>query len=58
VTTDGPDHDREFTVALQLNDQEIAVGVGRSKIDAEQAAARVALDRWLAEVPSEEGGVD
>jgi len=58
VATDGPDHDREFTVALQLNDQEVAVGVGRSKIDAEQAAAGAALDRWSAEMPSEEGGVD
>jgi ribonuclease-3 len=47
VGTQGPDHEREFTVALELNDEEIATGAGRSKIDAEQAAAKAALDRWV-----------
>lgn len=58
IGSEGPDHDREFTVALQLDDREVAVGVGRSKIDAEQAAAEAALDRWSAEMssPSDDEG--
>ncbi|NOQ84707.1 MAG: ribonuclease III, partial [Myxococcales bacterium] len=39
VGTEGPDHDREFTVALELNEEEVATGTGRSKLAAEQAAA-------------------
>ncbi len=50
----GPDHDREFTVALELHDEEVATGAGRSKIHAEQAAARAALEAWSAEVFPEE----
>ncbi len=40
----GPDHDKLFTVAVFLDDVEIAVGQGRSKQEAEQSAARGALD--------------
>lgn len=47
LETDGPDHDREFTVALELNDEEVATGAGRSKIEAEQSAALTALDKWI-----------
>jgi ribonuclease-3 len=46
VGTDGPDHDREFTVALELNEEEVATGTGRTKLAAEQAAASAALDQW------------
>ena len=46
LETQGPDHDREFTVALELHDDEIATGTGHSKIEAEQAAASAALDKW------------
>jgi ribonuclease-3 len=46
LSSEGPDHNREFTVALELHDEEVATGAGRSKIDAEQAAARAALDTW------------
>jgi ribonuclease-3 len=49
VSSEGPDHEREFTIALELNDEEIAVGTGRSKIEAEQAAAEEALARWARE---------
>jgi ribonuclease-3 len=44
--TEGPDHEREFTVALELHEEEVATGAGRSKIEAEQAAARTALETW------------
>jgi ribonuclease-3 len=46
VASEGPDHDREFTVALELNEEDVATGAGRSKIEAEQAAASAALDKW------------
>jgi ribonuclease-3 len=53
VGTEGPDHDREFTVALELHDEEIATGAGRSKLEAEQSAAGAALDKWALEAPPE-----
>jgi ribonuclease-3 len=40
----GPDHDKRFTVGVYLGDKEIARGEGQSKQEAEQAAARAALD--------------
>jgi len=54
LQTDGPDHEREFTVALELHDAEVAIGAGRSKLDAEQDAARAALGAWMAEAPAEQ----
>jgi ribonuclease-3 len=46
ISSEGPDHEREFTVAIELNDEQIATGLGRSKVEAEQAAAELALNRW------------
>jgi ribonuclease-3 len=43
VAEEGPPHDRTFTIVAQIGSEEIGRGVGRSKKDAEQAAARVAL---------------
>lgn len=39
----GPDHDKQFTVGVFLGDKEIARGEGKSKQEAEQAAAQAAL---------------
>lgn len=39
----GPDHDKQFTVAVQLNSNVIGTGSGKSKKQAEQMAARQAL---------------
>ena len=39
----GPDHMKRFLMAVYLNDAEIGRGVGRSKKEAEQEAARAAL---------------
>ncbi|MBX9906913.1 ribonuclease III [Patescibacteria group bacterium] len=36
---EGPDHDRTFTIGVFLGDEQIAQGMGRSKQEAEQAAA-------------------
>ena len=40
----GPDHDKTFTVAVLVNGAEAGTGTGRSKKEAEQAAARRALE--------------
>ncbi len=40
----GPDHAREFTVTVRVGDKRLGVGVGRSKKQAEQQAARAALE--------------
>ncbi len=43
VEESGPDHDKRFTVEVRLNSNMIGRGIGRSKKDAEQQAAREAL---------------
>jgi len=40
----GPDHDKKFIVAAMIKDEAVAQGEGRSKQEAEQAAARAALE--------------
>ncbi|HEU0165980.1 MAG TPA: putative dsRNA-binding protein, partial [Thermomicrobiales bacterium] len=43
IAAEGPDHARQFTVAVVLNEEQIGIGKGRSKREAQQAAARKAL---------------
>ena len=45
----GPDHDKTFTVAVYVNGQEMGRGTGGSKQQAQQAAARMAIDCYRAE---------
>ena len=40
----GPPHDRTFAVAAMVTDRILGTGSGRSKKDAEQAAAEAALE--------------
>lgn len=40
---EGPDHDRKFIVGVFLGDEQVAVGEGKSKQEAEQSAAKNAL---------------
>jgi ribonuclease-3 len=49
ISQDGPDHDRVFTVGAFLRKELVAEGKGRSKQEAEQAAAEkaVAAKGWL-----------
>jgi ribonuclease-3 len=54
VETRGPDHARDFTVAVIINGREYGRGTGRSKQIAEQEAARVALENLQAQVSREE----
>jgi len=43
VETIGPDHNREFVVAVEVDGESLGVGRGRSKKQAEQEAARDAM---------------
>src|SRR3989344_876033 len=42
----GPDHAKEFPVSVYVNDKFLGTGSGKSKQDAEQEAAKVALEKW------------
>jgi ribonuclease-3 len=44
IREEGPDHDKTFEVALYLNNAIIGRGEGRSKKDAQQAAAKDAIE--------------
>ena len=48
VEETGPPHDRTFEMAAVVAGEEVARGSGRSKKDAEQAAASAALDKMTA----------
>jgi ribonuclease-3 len=45
VAADGPDHDRRFTAHVYVDAELYGAGTGRSKKEAEQQAAREALER-------------
>lgn len=42
----GPDHAKEFTVGVFVNDTNWGEGRGKSKQEAEQKAALIALEKW------------
>ena len=44
VGQSGPDHDKEFVVAVSLNGKTVGKGIGSSKKRAEQDAARIAME--------------
>lgn len=46
---EGPDHDKKFTIGVYIDNELIALGAGMSKQEAEQEAARKALEvkGWL-----------
>ncbi|MBR2891320.1 MAG: ribonuclease III [Bacilli bacterium] len=43
----GPPHDRTFTMSVSLDGIKLGVGIGKSKKDAEQLAAKAALDKMV-----------
>ncbi len=47
VTTNGPDHKKQFTVEVFLRKKFLAKATGRSKKEAEQKAAQIALKSFL-----------
>ncbi|MBR4210907.1 MAG: ribonuclease III, partial [Oscillibacter sp.] len=40
----GPDHAKVFTMEVRVNGKQLGQGTGRSKKEAEQAAAKAALE--------------
>lgn len=44
----GPDHDREFTVEVQVAGKTLGTGIGKNKSEAQQKAASIALKKVLA----------
>lgn len=49
LSESGPDHDKHFTVSVELNGEPLGTGEGTSKKRAEQAAARQAIERLYPE---------
>lgn len=49
ISAIGPDHDKQFVIGVYIRDEKIAEGKGKSKQEAEQSAAREALEvkGWL-----------
>ncbi len=45
IKAEGPDHDKTFTVKLEVNGRELSQGSGKSKKTAEQDAAKNAIER-------------
>lgn len=43
----GPDHDKVFTVGLIWEEQVIAIGLGKSKKEAERQGAKIAIEYFL-----------
>ena len=44
IAETGPDHDKEFTVEVIIGEKHFSTGRGKSKQQAEQSAARIALE--------------
>ena len=53
IASSGPDHEKRFEAHVFVNAEKYGTGVGRNKKEAEQNAARAALERF-----QEEGGSD
>ncbi len=49
VGESGPDHDKQFTVEVSLNDKAVGRGIGSSKKRAEQDSARAAIENLFPE---------
>lgn len=45
-SANGPDHDKLFTMKVMIGEYEFGTGSGKSKQDAQQEAAKQALDNW------------
>jgi ribonuclease-3 len=56
VSSEGPDHAKEFTATVFLRGEQYGEGQGRSKKEAEQQAAREALERMAAQPEGDTGG--
>jgi len=52
VTETGPDHDKSFTAVAMVSGEAVAQGLGKSKREAEQSAARTAFELLSQQEPS------
>lgn len=43
----GPEHDKTFNISLYFNDEKIGFGTGKNKKQAEQMAAKYALEKYI-----------
>jgi ribonuclease-3 len=57
VAEHGPDHSKVFDVEAEIKGEVVGRGTGRSKKDAEQAAAKLALDAMTARLAEEKPAV-
>lgn len=55
LSEEGPDHSKIFKICVLVKDQEMGIGYGASKKEAQQAAAADALTRYQVIDPSENG---
>ena len=46
IKASGPDHKKTFTVAVMVDDQVVGEGTGQSKRQAQQQAARLAIEKY------------
>lgn len=46
ITEEGPDHDKNFTIGLYLEEKMVSTGSGNSKQEAQVHAAENALENW------------
>jgi ribonuclease III len=51
ISETGPDHDKRFAISLVIGEQVIATGTGRNKKEAEQHAAKTALEEFQKNAP-------
>jgi ribonuclease-3 len=45
INTTGPDHKKEFEILVKIDDKEIATAKGKSKKEAQQNAAKIAIEK-------------
>jgi ribonuclease-3 len=58
VKESGPDHSKVFHVAVKVDEEEVGMGMGSSKKEAEQAAAQEALERLGGGCGQDKGSVE
>ncbi len=56
ISETGPDHEKRFETSLIVGERVIATGAGRSKKEAEQQAAKTALEELLIHEPDQADG--
>jgi len=46
ISEEGPDHDKKFTISIEIAGVKLGVGTGKNKKEAEQDAARIAVQKY------------